>query len=48
VSPAVTQLHPDALSVFKDSYIVDFLNLPEQHSEADLHKGLLTKLKHFY
>jgi predicted nuclease of restriction endonuclease-like (RecB) superfamily len=47
VSPAVTQLHPDALSVFKDSYIVDFLNLPEQHSEADLHKGLLTKLKHF-
>jgi predicted nuclease of restriction endonuclease-like (RecB) superfamily len=47
VSPAVTQLHPDALSVFKDSYIVDFLDLPEQHSEADLHKGLLTKLKHF-
>ena len=47
VSPAVTQLHPEALSVFKDSYIVDFLNLPEQHSEADLHKGLLTKLKHF-
>lgn len=47
VSPAVTLLHPDALSVFKDSYIVDFLNLPEQHSEADLHKGLLTKLKHF-
>lgn len=47
VSPAVTLLHPDALSVFKDSYIVDFLDLPEQHSEADLHKGLLTKLKHF-
>lgn len=47
VSPAVTQLHPDALCVFKDSYIVDFLDLPEQHSEADLHKGLLTKLKHF-
>lgn len=47
VSPAVTQLHPEALSVFKDSYIVDFLDLPEQHSEADLHKGLLTKLKHF-
>ena len=47
VSPAVTQLHPEALTIFKDSYIVDFLNLPEQHSEADLHKGLLTKLKHF-
>ena len=47
VSPAVTQLHPEALTIFKDSYIVDFLDLPEQHSEADLHKGLLTKLKHF-
>lgn len=47
VSPAVTQLHPEALTIFKDSYIVDFLDLPEQHSEADLHQGLLTKLKHF-
>ena len=47
VSPAVTQLHPEALNVFKDSYIVDFLSLSEQHSEADLHQGLLAKLKHF-
>jgi len=47
VSAVLTQLHPDAINIFKDSYIVDFLNLPEQHSEADLHKGLLTKLKHF-
>ncbi|MFZ3002028.1 MAG: PDDEXK nuclease domain-containing protein [Undibacterium umbellatum] len=47
VSPVVTLLHPEALNVFKDSYIVDFLSLPEQHSEADLHQGLLAKLKHF-
>lgn len=47
VSAVLTQLHPEALNVFKDSYIVDFLSLPEQHSEADLHKGLLAKLKHF-
>lgn len=47
VSAVLTQLHPEALNVFKDSYIVDFLSLPEQHCEADLHQGLLAKLKHF-
>ena len=47
VSPVVTQMYPDALNVFKDSYVVDFLNLPQDHSEADLHQGLLGKLKHF-
>jgi hypothetical protein len=26
---------------FKDSYVVEFLSPPEQHSEQDLHRGLL-------
>jgi predicted nuclease of restriction endonuclease-like (RecB) superfamily len=47
VSPLVTQTHPEALNIFKDSYLVDFLGLPAGHSEADLHQGLLAKLKHF-
>ncbi|WP_027358257.1 PDDEXK nuclease domain-containing protein [Desulforegula conservatrix] len=47
VSPAVTQIYPDALNVFKDSYIVEFLNMPEGHDESDLHKGLLHRLKAF-
>lgn len=47
VSPLVRQSFPEALSVFKDSYVVDFLNLPAEHSEADLHQTLLIKLKHF-
>lgn len=47
VSPLVTQIHPDALSVFKDSYLVEFLGLPDGHDESDLHKGLLHKLKEF-
>jgi predicted nuclease of restriction endonuclease-like (RecB) superfamily len=47
VSPLVAQTYPDALSVFKDSYVVDFLGLPAVHSEADLHQGLLEKLKIF-
>ena len=47
VSALVTQTHPDALSVFKDSYLVEFLDLPAGHAEADLHRGLLHRLKDF-
>ena len=47
VSPLVSQTHPDALSVFKDSYLVEFLDLPQGHAEADLHQGLLLRLKEF-
>lgn len=36
-----------AASVFKDAYVVEFLNLPDAHSEADLHRGLLARLKAF-
>lgn len=47
VSPVVTQTHPGALEVFKDAYLVEFLGLPDDHAEADLHRGLLYKLKEF-
>jgi predicted nuclease of restriction endonuclease-like (RecB) superfamily len=47
LSPAVTELHPDAASVFKDSYLVEFLDLPKDHSEADLHDALVEHLKDF-
>jgi hypothetical protein len=40
-------LHPDALNVFKDSYLVEFLGLPDGHSESDLHQGLIERLKDF-
>ena len=47
VSPLVSQTHPDALGVFKDSYMVEFLDLPQGHAEVDLHQGLLQRLKDF-
>jgi len=47
VSPAVAQLHPKALGVFKDSYMIEFLELPREHSENDLHHGLVNRLKDF-
>jgi predicted nuclease of restriction endonuclease-like (RecB) superfamily len=45
---AVTRVLPqDATGVFKDSYLLDFLDLPERHSEADLQAGLLRNLRKF-
>src|ERR1035438_711020 len=47
VSPLVTQIHPGAETIFKDTYLLDFLDLPEGHSEAGLQAGLLANLKKF-
>lgn len=40
-------LPPDAAGMFKDSYLLDFLDLPERHSETDLQAGLLRNLRKF-
>jgi predicted nuclease of restriction endonuclease-like (RecB) superfamily len=47
VSPLVTQIHPEAANLFKDSYLVEFLDLPAEHQESDLQRGLLARLKQF-
>ena len=48
VSAALTQMHGAAAAgVFKDAYSVEFLNLPADHTEADLHSGLLGQLRTF-
>jgi len=47
LAPAVRALHPGAQTIFKDTYLLDFLNLPADHSEADLQKGLLADLRKF-
>jgi predicted nuclease of restriction endonuclease-like (RecB) superfamily len=47
VSPVVAQMHPAASGIFKDSYLVEFLDLPREHSESDLHYGLVHRLKDF-
>lgn len=47
ISPAASQFHPSAADVFRDAYVLDFLDLPERHTEADLHKALLLQLKDF-
>jgi len=41
------QKHSNAPEVFKDTYILDFLNLPEVHSESELQKSVVANLKNF-
>jgi predicted nuclease of restriction endonuclease-like (RecB) superfamily len=44
----VRAIHGEAASgVFKDTYTVEFLDLPSDHSEADLHRGLVDQLRAF-
>ncbi|MGY2338598.1 PDDEXK nuclease domain-containing protein [Pseudomonas sp. SDO5532_S415] len=47
VSAALKQTQPSALEIFRDAYMVEFLDLPGAHSETDLHQGLLARLKEF-
>lgn len=47
LSPVLREVHPLAETFFKDRYLVDFVDLPEVHSERDLQKALLQHLKAF-
>jgi predicted nuclease of restriction endonuclease-like (RecB) superfamily len=47
IATALQQSHPAAADILKDSYVVEFLQLPDGHLEVDLHHGLITKLKQF-
>jgi predicted nuclease of restriction endonuclease-like (RecB) superfamily len=44
VSSVLKQTHPSALEIFRDAYMVEFLDLPGAHGETDLHRGLLARL----
>lgn len=47
VSAALRQLHSNAETTFKDTYLLDFLDLPNGHSEADLQRALAANLRRF-
>ena len=47
LATALRVLPENATGVFKDSYLLDFLDLPDTHSEADLQTGLLRYLRKF-
>ena len=47
LSPTLKEMHPNIFNNFKDSYVFEFLNLPEPHSESELQKGLIKQMKAF-
>jgi predicted nuclease of restriction endonuclease-like (RecB) superfamily len=47
VSAALAQVHPAAIDEFKNAYSLEFLELRDGHSEADLHGALLRDLGRF-
>ena len=47
VSPAVSQIHPTAIDELKNAYSLEFLSLPGDHNEEDLHSALLRNLGRF-
>ena len=47
LSAALKASQPRAEQEFKDAYLVEFVDLPEAHSERDLHRGLIRNLGRF-
>lgn len=47
MSKGMLKNYPSAPSMFKDTLFVDFLNLPQKHSESRLKKDLLNNMKQF-
>lgn len=47
LSTALREIHPDIANNFKDSYVLEFLGLPESHDESELQRGLIKQMKNF-
>jgi predicted nuclease of restriction endonuclease-like (RecB) superfamily len=47
LSAALREMQPQANQHFKDAYLLEFLALPDLHSELDLHRSLLQHLSRF-
>jgi RecB family endonuclease NucS len=47
LSTALRESNHDLTNTFKDSYVFEFLNLPDSHSESDLQRGLVRQIKNF-
>lgn len=47
LSTVLRETKQDLTNTFKDSYVFEFLSLPEPHSENDLQSGLARQMKNF-
>ena len=46
-SQVLKNFYPNAKNLFKDRYMVDYLELPDKHIERDLQSGLVAQMKKF-
>lgn len=44
---ALRETNQELTKTFKDSYVFEFLNLPDAHSETELQRGLIKQMKNF-
>ena len=47
LSTSLRENNQDLTNTFKDSYVFEFLNLPEKHNENELQRGLIKQMKSF-
>lgn len=47
LSAVLREIHPNIENTFKDSYVLEFLGLPQKHSESTLQKSLIAQMKQF-
>lgn len=47
LSTALREKNQDLTNTFKDSYVFEFLKLPDPHSEGELQRGLVRQMKNF-
>ncbi|KAF0142704.1 MAG: hypothetical protein FD122_304 [Stygiobacter sp.] len=47
LSPVVRETNHEMTNSFKDSYVFEFLNLPEPYNESELQSGLVRQMKNF-
>ena len=47
LAKGLLETYPNSPMMFKDTYFVDFLNLPKKHSESKLKHGLIEHMKQF-
>ena len=47
VSAVLAQMQPEAHEVLKDTYLLEFLDLPSDHAEPDLQRALVARLRDF-
>jgi len=47
LSTKLKETHPQIINILKDRYMIDYLHLHDAHTENDIKKGLLAKMKNF-